>query len=424
MHHKKFKLKWLSVISIGIFTLSILLQGLLISPTPTLAWSGNGGLNFNSQDSTTSNSNTNNFSTNWGRQAQTTNGAAMAKPNYGSSQNWGWSNHNDWNHSWTKPATPVTPPIVTPPVTTPTTTPPIVTPPVTTPTTTPPIVIPPVVTPTTTPPIVTPPVTVPSSTLKWGVFLGSGTSDNLTAFEQSVGNTADMQATFVGWGDNFPTALATQLKASGKTLVIFWEQYGVTLDSINAGDSDAYIKTFAADAQASGASVMLAPFHEMNGNWDPWDGTVGNNTPTKLINAWRHVHDLFSSATNVKFAWDVNNVSVPNTAANAINVYYPGDAYVDYVAVDGFNFDSKTWSQVFPASLMNSLASYNKPVYILSTASVPSAQKAQWILDMGAQIKNYPSVVGWVWFNQNGADGNWLVNSDSASLAAFKSIIN
>lgn len=161
----------------------------------------------------------------------------------------------------------------------------------------------------------------------------------------------------------------------------------------------------------------------MNGNWDTWDGPVGNNTPAKVISAFRHMHNLFTGLTNVKFAWDVNNVSVPDTASNALGVYYPGDAYVDIVGVDGFNFGSDSWDEVFSSSLMNKLSSYGKPVYILSTASVPGSSKAQWIMDMGSHIKNYPSVAGWVWFNQNGGDGNWLVDSDTASLAAFKSIL-
>ena len=307
----------------------------------------------------------------------------------------------------------------TAPIVTTTPTAPVVTAPVVPPTTP---VVPPVTSPVVTTPVVVPPATTPAptSSMQWGAFLPSGT---LSSFESMVGKSANMQATFVGWNTSFPTSMASSLKSGGKTIVIFWENTGTSLDSIIAGSSDSYISSFAAAAKASGASVILAPFHEMNGDWDTWDGTVGSNTPAKVVAAWKHMHDLFSGVTNVKFAWDVNNVSEPDTAANAISVYYPGSSYVDYVAVDGFNFGTDTWDQVFPSSLMNQLSSYGKPVYILSTASVPGSGKAQWITDMGAHIKNYPSVVGWVWFDQNGADGNWVVDSDTASLAAFKSIL-
>lgn len=256
--------------------------------------------------------------------------------------------------------------------------------------------------------------------LQWGVFVSD---DDLAGFEQMVGKQAGMQATFIGWGEDFPTSTASILASANQTMVIFWEQYGVTLDYISAGHADPYIQRFAAAARASGANIILAPLHEMNGNWEPWDGGYQNNSPAQVVAAWKRIHDDFGESANVKFAWDVNNVSEPDTEANAIGLYYPGDAYVDYVAVDGFNFENQTWNQVFPEALMAQLASYNKPVYILSTATIPGPQKAQWIIDMGAGIKKYPSIVGWIWFNQNGADGNWLVNTDAASLSAFKSIL-
>jgi beta-mannanase len=274
--------------------------------------------------------------------------------------------------------------------------------------------------PATTPP----PVTPPKTTLQWGAYVGDS-ENNLATFESLVGKPVNIQSVFIGWGDSFPFSTASNLKSSGKTLLIFWEQYGTTVDSINAGNSDAYIAKFAQDAKTSGASIILAPLHEMNGNWDPWDGTVGNNTPAKVVTEWKRIHDAFSGVSNVKFAWDVNNESVPNTAVNTISAYYPGDTYVDYVAVDGFNFGNpwQSFDTVF-AGVLSQLQTYHKPIYILSMAAVPDTRKAAWITDaLTVQIPKYPAVAGWVWFNQNGADGNWLVNSDPASLVAFQAAV-
>ena len=126
----------------------------------------------------------------------------------------------------------------------------------------------------------------------------------------------------------------------------------------------------------------------------------------------------------MKFAITYNNVSTPNASGNLFSDYYPGDAYVDYVGVDGFNFGSpwQTFSQVFSSGLSQA-ASFGKPVYIMSMASAAGSQKAAWITDaLTTEVKLYPSLVGWVWFNQNG-DQDWLVNSDSNSLAAFKAAL-
>lgn len=276
-------------------------------------------------------------------------------------------------------------------------------------------------TPTTTKPTTTP------ATMKWGVYAGDNLGD-LEKFEALVGKKADIQSFFVGWNYSFPTAIANNLKGSNRTLLLFWEQYGVTLDSIDEGKSDAYIKNFAAAAKAYGGPVILAPLHEMNGNWDPWGGYNSSNkqinSPQKIISVWRRIHAAFKDVPNVKFAWDVNNVSVPDIPSNAIGVYYPGNEYVDYVGVDGFNFGSPWQSpaQVFDSAIKQ-LAVYKKPIYIFSTAAIADSRKAAWIKDFGAQIKKY-NLAGWVWFHQNGADGNWSVNSDAASLQAFKTILS
>jgi len=262
-----------------------------------------------------------------------------------------------------------------------------------------------------------PTVTLPKKI--WGAYTGN-TTESFTDFQKLVGKKADLNAVFVGWPDPFPASIAIPLKNGGRTPVIFWESYGVTLDQIIAGQEDYYIKQFAEDAKNYGGNVILAPFHEMNGDWSPWNGTVGNNTPSKVIEAWKRMYNLFSGVSNVKFAWAVNNDSAPNTAENAITNYYPGADYVDYVGVDGFNFGDpwQTYSEIFSKTL-EQLKTYNKPIYIFSMASAEGPQKAEWITDTLSQIKANPDIAGWIWFNEN-KEQNWLIDSDPASLQAFQ----
>ncbi len=280
-------------------------------------------------------------------------------------------------------------------------------------------------TPTSTP-VITPPPPIISRPIEWGAYVGDALNDT-SAFETLVGKKIKLQAIFIGWGSSngiFPSEYGPSVRDQGKTLVIFWEQYGATLDQINNGDYDTYIKSFAAAAKSYGGPIILAPLHEMNGNWDPWDGTAPGNSPTKVTTAWRHIHDLFGGVSNVKFAWDVNSTSEPNTTANAISVYYPGDNYVDYVAIDGFNFNNpwQSFSQVFNNAL-DQVKIYNKPIYLLSMASAEGSQKATWITDaLTVQIPKNPNIAGWVWFNAN-KEQNWLVNSSPAALQAFKAAL-
>ncbi len=273
------------------------------------------------------------------------------------------------------------------------------------------------VTPTPTPTPTPAPTPVVSTKLQWGVFAGDQ-NDNLAAVEKMVGKQANIQAVFAAFDDPFPDYI--QGLCPNKTLLVFWENTGFSLDNIIAGKYDASIKNFSAGAQKYGCPVILSLFHEMNGNWDEWDGPVGTNSAAKIISAWKHVHNLVT-ASNVKWAWAVNNVSVPDTEANEAYHYYPGDAYVDYVGVDGFNLNDPwtSFSDVFDTAISH-LQQYNKPIYIFSMGAVANSKKAAWIADgLGVQVKKYKNLAGWVWFNQNGADGNWSFNSDAASLAAF-----
>src|SRR5207302_7933319 len=59
--------------------------------------------------------------------------------------------------------------------------------------------------------------------------------------------------------------------------------------------------------------------------------------PADFIPAWRHVHDIFvhRGATNVIWVWCPVSGDFANGRAQS---YYPGGAYVDWIASDGFSF--------------------------------------------------------------------------------------
>jgi beta-mannanase len=270
---------------------------------------------------------------------------------------------------------------------------------------------------------------------EWGAYVGWQESD-LANFESIVGGQAKHRAVFIHWGNekNFPTYLKPTVKDKGKTLVVFWEatnynvgtvnQANYSYDAILNGNWDSYIAQFAAEAKAYGGEVILIPFSEMNGNWFPWSITQNGNNAQKHIDAWRKIREAFRGATNVKFGWAPNHDAVPDTAVNQFENFYPGDAYVDYVGLDGFNFNSPwmTFDQIFKEGLTK-MKAYNKPVYIFSFASAEGTQKAAWIADaLNVQIPKYPEIKGWIWFHED-KERDWRINSDSNALTAFKSAL-
>jgi hypothetical protein len=56
-------------------------------------------------------------------------------------------------------------------------------------------------------------------------------------------------------------------------------------------------------------------------------------------------------------------------------------------------------------------------------ASAAGTQKPAWITDaVTVQMKKYPLLKGWVWFNEN-KEQDWRINSDTTTLNAFKGVL-
>lgn len=257
--------------------------------------------------------------------------------------------------------------------------------------------------------------------------------DPLVELEAGLGADAKVSNFFIADTENFPLSRVQTVADHGATPMVtmeFWSAQNGGVDEIANGSKDAYLRNWADAAKAYGGEVWLRPFHEMNGNWYPWNGTVNGNTAADTVAAWKHVKDIFAErgATNVKFVWCPNIDSVPNTSVNEIRDYWPGDAYVDYVALDGYNFGtSRSWStwrsfsSLYDAAYDSVTALTAKPMFIGEIGcSEVGGDKAAWIADMYSKISGtYTRIEGICWFNAD-KETDWRVESSTASLDAFK----
>jgi hypothetical protein len=211
-----------------------------------------------------------------------------------------------------------------------------------------------------------------------------------------------------------------------------------SLAAIAGGAHDAYVTQWARAAKNWGQPFFLRFNWEMNGWWYPWSEQINGNRPGEFVAAWRHVHDIFvrEGATNATWVWCPNIVGSRSTPMTGL---YPGDAYVDWTCMDGYNwgFDHgnlwQTFNQVFAGSSYNAnhntyqellTVAPNKPIMIGETASSETAgSKANWITDMlGTQLpQQFPKVKAVVWFNWNADEAalSWPVESSTNSIAAF-----
>jgi hypothetical protein len=230
---------------------------------------------------------------------------------------------------------------------------------------------------------------------------------------------------------------------TGSMPLITWEAWGPApytsgnntfpLKNIAAGTYDAYIDSWANGLEAYGGSVLLDVFHEMDGNWYPWGYGINGNTQADLIAAYRHVHDRFvlAGASNVQFVFNPN---AWNPAGVDQSSFYPGDAYVDWLAIDAYNWGS-TWGSWEPLAqvlsdvhVYNRLAALNatKPMMLAEWASAepvagdpPGVSKGQWIVDAVQALANqFPRVTSIVWFSATGT--TFALDSSAGSIAGAR----
>jgi hypothetical protein len=203
------------------------------------------------------------------------------------------------------------------------------------------------------------------------------------------------------------------------------------LTDIAAGAFDGYLRQFAEEARTWGHPFFLRFNWEMNGNWFLWSEGVNGNPRGSYVAAWRHVHDIFTAvgATNADWLWCP--YADPSRRLPPMSRFYPGDAYVDWTCLDGYNWagavvNPQPWAgfdQIFRPSyeeLIHSIAP-KKPVMLGEMASGGGgARKALWITDMFRQLRtNYRRVRALIWFDQVDRGVQWPIETSPLIVKAF-----
>ena len=260
------------------------------------------------------------------------------------------------------------------------------------------------------------------------------TKENVQAFQDLQGYHLDLISQFIIFDVNdweHTKQYADVAKENGSTLVITWMPNGHTAQGIVDGDADDYIREYAKGVKSYGEELWLRPLHEANGDWYDWG--VGKkdagNTDANVAEAFRHIVNIFreENVTNVKWVWTTNSSNQGSGTTFTGN--YPGDDYVDYISIDGYNWGkSQDWSnwqsftQVFRASY-KALENINKPLFIAEISSSElGGDKAAWITDMFEQFKGeFSRVFAVMWFSQSkDYEGDWALNTSDAAVEAWK----
>ncbi len=201
---------------------------------------------------------------------------------------------------------------------------------------------------------------------------------------------------------------------------------GTILQTIAAGGADRYLRAQALAAARWKKPILLRFAPEMNGGWSPWGVKTPGNTPAAYVAAWRHAVTVFraAGARDVRWVWCPN---VDDDGALPFTALYPGDRWVDWVALDGYNWgrssDWLSFTQIFARSYDTLARLSSKPMMIAETGSGQiGGSKAAWISNMfGRELPRFALVRALVWFNGLGDNGtDFRFNSSPSSAAAFR----
>jgi hypothetical protein len=303
-----------------------------------------------------------------------------------------------------------------------------------------------------------PPVTSsPAKPLYWGATIG----DHLTGdqapwdmnavakFEQGAGKSASMVQFFQPFAQcsgsgcsfySFPTTPMDDIRGHGSIPVLSWSSQAIPstlsqpdfqLSDVISGRYDDYIAKFATEAREWGHPFFLRFNWEMNGNWFPWAEGVNGNQPGESAAAWRHVHDIFAAAgaTNVSWVWCP--FVDPGGSMTDLSSLYPGDAYVDWTGLDGYNWGTnpasprgwRSFDQLFRRTydeIVEDVAP-SKPMMLAEVGSSElGGSKADWIRDALTRVPTeYQQIRALLWFDKFDDDMDWPIETSAPATTAF-----
>lgn len=271
---------------------------------------------------------------------------------------------------------------------------------------------------------------------------------NISKFENDARKKVSIIHWFQRWegvNSSFDTAMMNQVRNHGAIPLLSWEpwkglQYGknqpkYSLENIINGKFDTYITSFARAAKAWQHPFFLRFAHEMNGDWYPWSEVANGNSRGQYVQAWQHVHDIFTDvgASNVTWVWCPGRVFGRGLSLADLQEMYPGDSYVDWVGMDGYNAGNdglgwQTFSKVFTALYNEILSITSLPMMIAETScgEYGGGHKSYWISDaLSTQLPLYfTHVKALVWFNDNNdIMAPWEIESSPSAQKAFATAV-
>jgi Glycosyl hydrolase family 26 len=247
------------------------------------------------------------------------------------------------------------------------------------------------------------------------------------------------------WNQAFASGPLENTRLRGAIPLMDMDPDGVALTDL-LNNRDAEFKSWFKSAAAYSKPFFFRWSWEMNGKWFKPYGEEAAANPALYVEVWRHLYDLAKEqgASNITWVWCPN---VSFEGSTSLAALYPGDAYVDWTCMDGYNRGDnpikpegwKTFEKVFSATYSELLAlAPSKPIMIGEVGSTEIFKaslenKAEWIATgLGSTLASkFPKIRALLWFNWNieeppksGNRWDWQIESSTASQESFKNVIS
>lgn len=280
----------------------------------------------------------------------------------------------------------------------------------------------------------------------WGVYtLQDGNPEqSIRRLEAKVGRKFDLTLRYHDFSDSlnqgqFPDAYERKV-GPGSRLFFSWQarvsatNKNLQWRAIANGTYDRFITSAATRVKAYGQPVFIAFDPEFD------TGTSSNKgTPADYVAAYRHVFNVFKAkaVTNVAWAWVTSGYTGAGNG-DKIMKGYPGDAYVDWVGYDPYNFyrcNGTAWKtfaeKVTPTYNWLISKGLGKKPFLLSEYGTQydtanAARSNAWHAAIPSALKSLPNLKALVRFDANGFFGAkkcnmYIRNGGTASLNSFAS---
>jgi beta-mannanase len=263
---------------------------------------------------------------------------------------------------------------------------------------------------------------------------------------QNVGRKFAIDHRYYPWATAMPDAYDKWTAAHGHIPMIsvcscYWDQANtpVMWADIAHGRYDLYLISI-----ADGFKALKVPTF-FGFDAEPETNVVGysqnpHGTAADYVAAFRHVVDVFRArgATNVAFVWSVTGYAFQSASkeSGVAASTYPGDAYVDWLGVDPYNFDhGGAWHslayEMGPWYEWARATHPGKPLMLSEWGSVEDpnqpSRKAQWFEQASGDLQSqFSAVRAVVYFDEQKFEQatvhDWRIDTSTVALHAFRTM--